>query len=170
MANNVNKQVSVNNIRNAKAVQLVSNIQALRLLCEMKRHIQSAGGLKKIMSLTDNFAYTLSEIKNNDNDVPTVKLGKKVFYRSPVGAVNEYNVLNVIKSMLKIEEAKRVLAKKMAKRLTYAEFCETKEVKEKVEFLISGAELTGFEISGPQVAKMQHRLYEDYLKSLGLEE
>lgn len=168
--NSINKQVSINEVKNAKAVQQVSNVQALRLVAEMKRHLQSAGGLKAVMELTKNFTYSLSETKVNDNDLPVIKVGKKSYYLNPVGQVNETNVLNVIKSVLKVEDAKRVLAKKLAKRLTYSDFCETKEVKEKIEFLISGAELTGFEISGPQVAKMQHRLYNEYLKTLGLDE
>lgn len=153
-----------------KAVQQVSKIQALRLIAETKQHLKSAGGLREIMQLTKNFAYSLSETKVNDSDLPAVKVGKKSFYLVPVGQVNETNVLNVIKSVLKVEDAKRILAKKMAKRLSYSDFCETKDVQEKVEFLIAGTELAGFEISGPQIAKMQHRLYNDYLKSLGLDE
>lgn len=159
-----------NSTKQAKAIQEVSSIQALRLVCEMKQHLNAAGGLRSIMQITKNFAYSLSESKVNDNDLPAIKVGKKSFYLSQVGQVNETNVLNVIKSILKVEDAKRVHAKKLAKRLSYSDFCETKEVKEKVEFLISGAELTGFEISGPQIAKMQHRLYKEYLKTLGLEE
>jgi len=170
MANSVNKQVSVNDVKNAKAVQVVSNIQALRLLCEIKQYVQSAGGLGSIMELTKNFAYSLSETKVKETDTPVIKVGRKSFYLSPVGAVNETNVLNVIKSVLKVEDAKRILAKKLAKRLSYSDFCETKEVHEKIEFLIAGAELAGFDISGPQVAKMQHRLYNEYLKNLGLNE
>lgn len=153
-----------------KAVQQVSKIQSLRLIVEMKQHLKGAGGLREIMQLTKNFAYSLSETKVNDSDLPAVKVGKKSFYLVPVGQVNETNVLNVIKSVLKVEDAKRILAKKMAKRLSYSDFCETKDVQEKVEFLIAGTELAGFEISGPQIAKMQHRLYNDYLKSLGLDE
>lgn len=163
MANSVN-------IKSTKAVQQVSNIQALRLIAETKQHLKSAGGIKSVMALTNNFAYSLSETKINDSDLPAVKVGKKAFYLSPVGQVNETNVLNVIKSVLKVEDAKRILAKKMAKRLSYSDFCETKDVQEKIEFLIAGTELAGFEISGPQIAKMQHKLYNDYLKSLGLDE
>ena len=69
MTNLANKHVSVNDVKNAKAVQVVSNVQALRLLCEMKQHMQSAGGLKSVMELTKNFAYTLSESKVNANDI-----------------------------------------------------------------------------------------------------
>lgn len=153
-----------------KAVQQVSKFQSLRLIVEMRQHLKSAGGLREIMQLTKNFAYSLSETKVFDSDLPAVKVGKKSFYLSPVGQVNEANILNVIKSVFKVEDAKRILAKKMAKRLSYSDFCETKDVQEKVEFLIAGTELAGFEISGPQIAKMQHRLYNDYLKSLGLDE
>ena len=159
-----------NSVKSTKAVQQVSNIQALRLIAETKQHLKSAGGIKSVMALTNNFAYSLSETKINDSDLPAVKVGKKAFYLSPVGQVNETNVLNVIKSVLKVEDAKRILAKKMAKRLSYSDFCETKDVQEKIEFLIAGTELAGFEISGPQIAKMQHKLYNDYLKSLGLDE
>lgn len=159
-----------NSTKQVKAVQQVSKIQSLRLIVEMRQHLKGAGGLREIMQLTKNFAYSLSETKVNDFDLPAVKVGKKSFYLVPVGQVNETNVLNVIKSVLKVEDAKRILAKKMAKRLSYSDFCETKDVQEKVEFLIAGTELAGFEISGPQIAKMQHRLYNDYLKSLGLDE
>lgn len=159
-----------NSTKQVKAVQQVSKIQSLRLIVEMRQHLKGAGGLREIMQLTKNFAYSLSETKVNDSDLPAVKVGKKSFYLVPVGQVNETNVLNVIKSVLKVEDAKRILAKKMAKRLSYSDFCETKDVQEKVEFLIAGTELAGFEISGPQIAKMQHRLYNDYLKSLGLDE
>ncbi|MBF1478000.1 hypothetical protein [Prevotella pallens] len=159
-----------NSTKQVKAVQQVSKIQSLRLIVEMRQHLKGAGGLREIMQLTKNFAYSLSETKVNDSDLPAVKVGKKSFYLVPVGQVNETNVLNVIKSVLKVEDTKRILAKKMAKRLSYSDFCETKDVQEKVEFLIAGTELAGFEISGPQIAKMQHRLYNDYLKSLGLDE
>ena len=103
-----------------KAVQQVSKIQSLRLIVEMKQHLKGAGGLREIMQLTKNFAYSLSETKVNDSDLPAVKVGKKSFYLVPVGQVNETNVLNVIKSVLKVEDAKRILAKKMAKRLSYS--------------------------------------------------
>lgn len=159
-----------NSTTKTKAVQQISKVQSLRLIVEMKQHLKSAGGLKTVMDLTKNFAYSLSETKVNDSDLPAVKVGKKSFYLVPVGQVNETNILNVIKSVLKVEDAKRILSKKMAKRLSYSDFCETKDVQEKIEFLIAGTELAGFEISGPQIAKMQHKLYNDYLKSLGLDE
>lgn len=170
MANSVNKQISINNVKNQKAIQQITNKQAFELLRGIYKNINAFGGLRYIMYLTKKFAYSLSEIKPTDDAIPAVKVGKKSFYLVPVGQVNETNVLNVIKSVLKVEDAKRILAKKMAKRLSYSDFCETKDVQEKVEFLIAGTELAGFEISGPQIAKMQHRLYNDYLKSLGLDE
>lgn len=160
---------SVNEVKNAKAVQIVTNAQAFELLRNIRKNINSFGSLRSIMQLTKNFAYSLSETKVNETDTPVIKVGKKSFYLSPVGAVNETNVLNVIKSVLKVEDAKRILTKKLAKRLSYSDFCETKDVQEKVEFLIAGTELAGFEISGPQIAKMQHRLYKEYLRSLGLD-
>ena len=161
---------SANETKNAKAVQVVTDEKANELLRNIRMDIQNFGGLREIMKLTQNFAYSLSETKVNDSDLPAIKVGKKSFYLSQVGQVNETNVLNVIKSILKVEDAKRVHAKKLAKRLKYSDFCETKDVKEKVEFLIAGTELAGFEISGPQIAKMQHRLYKEYLKNLGLDE
>ena len=127
MANS--KSNSVNDVKQSKAVQVVSNVQALRLLCEMKQHIQSAGGLKSVMQLTKNFAYTLSETKVNANDIAAVKVGKKSYYLNPVGQVNETNVLNVIKSVLKVEDAKRVLTKKLAKRLTFEQFAESNDTQ-----------------------------------------
>lgn len=168
MANKNN--VSVNDVKTVKAVQVVSNIQALRLLCEMKQHLQSAGGFKSVMELTKNFAYTLSESKVNDNDLPAVKVGKKSFYLSPVGQVNETNMLNVVKSILKVEDAKRVLAKRLAKRLTYADFCEQKEVQSKIDCMIEGAKMAGAELTGSHVKTALHRLYNEYLQSLGLDE
>ncbi len=134
---------TTNNIKSTKAVQQVSKIQALRLIAGMKHHLQSAGGLKNVMELTKNFSYSLSDTKVNDSDLPVVKIGKKSFYLIPVGQVNETNVLNIIKSVLKVEDAKRILAKKMAKRLSYSDFCETKDVQEKIEFLIAGTEFAG---------------------------
>ena len=172
MAKSINKKVSVNEVKNVKAVQVISNIQAFRLIAEMKQHLQSAGGLKSIMELTKNFAYSLSEIKPTDDAIPAVKVGKKSFYISPVGAVNECNILNVVKSVLKIEDAKRILAKKLAKRLNYASFVETKDVQEKIDAFCEGLSVAGIDenISGGMVAKFCHRLYNEYLLSLGLDE
>lgn len=159
-----------NSTKQAKAIQQVSSIQALRLITETKQHLQVAGGLKAVMQLTKNFAYTLSETKSNDNDLPVVKVGKKSFYLSPVGQVNECNVLNVVKSFLKIEDAKRILAKKLAKRLSYAAFCETKETVTRIECMKDGAHLVGLELTDKQIKEAKHRLYNEYLQTLGLDE
>lgn len=170
MTNSANKQVSVNDVKNAKAVQVVSNIQALRLLCEMKQHIQSAGGLKSIMELTKNFAYTLSESKVNANDIAVIKVGKKSYYLSPVGAVNETNVLNVIKSVLKVEDAKRVLAKKLAKRLTFEQFAALNDTQKRIDDMRKGASYANITLSDKQIKDALHDMYNTYLESLGIDE
>lgn len=170
MANSTNKQVSVNDVKNAKAVQVVSNIQALRLLCEMKQHIQSAGGLKCVMNLTKNFAYSLSETKVKETDMPVIKVGRKSFYLSPVGQVNETNVLNVIKSVLKIEDAKRILAKKLAKRLTFDQFVELKETQKRISDMKAGLKLANIEMTAKQEKDALHGFYTEYLNTLGIDE
>ena len=170
MANNVNKQVSVNDVKNAKAVQVISNVQALRLLCEMKQHLQSAGGFKSIMKLTKNFAYSLSESKVNDNDLPAVKVGKKSFYLSQVGQVNEANVLNVIKSILKVEDAKRVLAKKLAKRLTFEQFAALNDTQKRINDMKAGLKLAKIEMTAKQEKDALHGFYTEYLNTLGIDE
>ena len=157
-------------MKNVKAVQVVSNLQALRLIAEIKQHLQSAGGLKSVMELTKNFAYSLNETKANDTNLPVIKVGRKSFHLSPVGAVNETNVLNVIKSVLKVEEAKRILAKKIAKRLTFDEFCETRALEEKIWLLSEGAKIAGVELSKEQKTKAKHRFYDEYLETFGLDE
>lgn len=170
MTNLANKQVSVNDVKNAKAVQVVSNIQALRLLCEMKQHMQSAGGLKSVMELTKNFAYTLSESKVNANDIAAVKVGKKSYYLSPVGAVNETNVLNVIKSVLKVEDAKRVLAKKLAKRLTFEQFATLNDTQKRINDMKAGLKLAKIEMTAKQEKDALHGFYTEYLNTLGIDE
>lgn len=170
MANSINKKVSVNDVKNAKAIQQVTNKQAFDLLREIRKEIKTFGGLREIMKITRNFAYSLSETKVNETDTPVIKVGKKSFYLSQVGAVNETNVLNVIKSVLKVEDAKRILAKKLAKRLTFDEFCETRALEEKILLLSEGAKLAGVELSKEQKIKAKHRLYDEYLKNLGLDE
>lgn len=170
MTNLANKQVSVNDVKNAKAVQVVSNVQALRLLCEMKQHMQSAGGLKSVMELTKNFAYTLSESKVNANDIAAVKVGKKSYYLSPVGAVNETNVLNVIKSVLKIEDAKRVLAKKLAKRLTFEQFATLNDTQKRINDMKAGLKLAKIEMTAKQEKDALHGFYTEYLNTLGIDE
>ena len=170
MTNSTNKQVSVNDVKNAKAVQVVNNIQALRLLCEMKQHIQSAGGLKSIMELTKNFAFSLNESKVNDNDLPVIKVGKKSYYLNPVGQVNETNVLNVIKSVLKVEDAKRVLAKKQAKRLTFEQFSTSNDTQKRIDDMKKGASYAKVTLSDKQIKDALHDMYNTYLESLGLDE
>ena len=170
MTNSTNKQVSVNDVKNAKAVQVVNNIQALRLLCEMKQHIQSAGGLKSIMELTKNFAFSLNESKVNDNDLPVIKVGKKSYYLNPVGQVNETNVLNVIKSVLKVEDAKRVLAKKLAKRLTFEQFSTSNDTQKRIDDMKKGASYAKVTLSDKQIKDALHDMYNTYLESLGLDE
>ena len=170
MANTTIKQVSVNDVKNAKAVQQVSNIHALRLIAEMKMHLQSAGGLKSIMQLTKNFAYSLSESKVNDNDLPAVKVGKKSYYLSPVGAVNETNVLNVIKSVLKVEDAKRVLAKRLAKRLSFEQFAALNDTQKRIGDMKAGLKLAKIEMTAKQEKDALHSFYNEYLQTLGLDE
>lgn len=170
MTNLANKQVSVNDVKNAKAVQVVSNVQALRLLCEMKQHMKSAGGLKSVMELTKNFAYTLSESKVNANDIAAVKVEKKSYYLSPVGAVNETNVLNVIKSVLKVEDAKRVLTKKLAKRLTFEQFAALNDTQKRINDMKAGLKLAKIEMTAKQEKDALHGFYTEYLNTLGIDE
>lgn len=170
MTNSANKQVSINDVKNAKAVQVVSNIQALRLLCEMKQHVQSAGGLKCVMNLTKNFAYSLSESKVNTNDIAAVKVGKKSYYLNPVGQVNETNVLNVIKSVLKVEDAKRVLAKKLAKRLTFEQFAGLTDTQKRINDMKAGLKLAKIEMTSKQEKDALHGFYTEYLNTLGIDE
>lgn len=158
------------NIKSTKAVQIVSGIQALRLFAELKQHLKGAGGLREIMKLTKNFAYSLSETKVNDSDLPVIKVGKKSFYLSPVGAVNETNVLNVVKSVLKVEDAKRVLTKKLAKRLTFEQFSMLSATDKRLDDIKAGLRLAGMEMTAKQEKDTLHRLYDEYLQSLGLDE
>lgn len=158
------------NIKSTKAVQQVNKIQALRLIAEIKHHLQSAGGLKNVMELTKNFSYSLSETKVNNSDLPAVKVGKKSFYLVPVGQVNETNVLNVIKSVLKVEDAKRVLAKKLAKRLTFEQFSMLSATDKRLDDIKAGLRLAGMEMTAKQVKDTLHRLYDEYLQSLGFDE
>lgn len=167
MANS--KSNSVNDVKQIKSVQQVSNVHALRLVAEIKQHLQGAGGLKAVMQLTKNFAYSLSETKVNDSDLPAVKVGKKYFYLSPVGQVNETNILNVIKSVLKIEDAKRILAKKLAKRLTFEQFTELSDTQKRIEDMKAGLRLAKMEMTAKQEKDALHEMYNEYLKSLGLD-
>ena len=153
-----------------KAVQQISKVQSLRLIVEMKQHLKSAGGLKTVMDLTKNFAYSLSETKVNDSDLPAVKVGKKSFYLIPVGQVNETNILNVIKSVLKVEDAKRILAKKLAKRLTFEQFAALNDTQKRINDMKAGLKLANIEMTEKQVKAALHSFYDEYLKSLGLDE
>lgn len=153
-----------------KAVQQVSKFQSLRLIVEMRQHLKGAGGLASIMELSKNFAYSLSETKTNDSDLPAVKVGRKSFYLSPVGQVNEANILNVIKSVLKVEDAKRILAKKLAKRLTFEQFAELRDTQKRIEDMKAGLRLANIEMTEKQIKAALHRLYDEYLQSLGFDE
>lgn len=168
MANS--KSNSVNDVKQAKAVQVITNKQALNLLREIRKEIKSFGGLREIMKLTRNFAYSLSETKVNETDVPVIKVGKKSFYLSQVGAVNETNVLNVVKSVLKVEDAKRVLAKKLAKRLTFEQFSMLSATDKRLDDIKAGLRLAGMEMTAKQVKETLHRLYDEYLQSMGFDE
>lgn len=171
MANSVNKKVSVNDVKNAKAIQQVTNAQAFELLRNIRKNINSFGSLRSIMQLTKNFAYTLSETKVNETDLPVIKVGNKSFYLNPVGAVNENNVLNVIKSVLKVEDAKRILAKKLAKRLTFEQFSELSDTQKRLEDMKAALKkYANVEMSDKQTKDTLHSLYDEYLKSLGLDE
>ena len=160
---NSKKSNSVNDVKQVKAVQVVTNAQAFELLRNIRKNMNSFGSLRSIMQLTKNFAYTLSETKVNETDLPTIKVGNKAFYLNPVGAVNENNVLNVIKSVLKVEDAKRILTKKLAKRLTYEQFAGLTDTQKRIDDLRSGVK----EYAG--VDKL-HNFYNEYLQSLGLDE
>lgn len=168
---NLKKQNSANETKNAKAVQVVTDEQANLLMREIRKHIQSFGGLREIKRITQNFAYSLSETKVKETDTPVIKVGKKGFYLNPVGTVNETNVLNVIKSVLKVEDAKRILAKKQANRLTFEQFSELSETKKRIDDIKAAVkEYASVEMSEKQVKDKLHDLYNKYLKSLGLDE
>lgn len=167
---NSKKTNSVNDVKQVKAVQVVTNAQAFDLLREIRKEFVSFGGLREIMQLTKNFAYSLSETKVNETDTPVIKVGRKSFYLSPVGAVNETNVLNVIKSVLKVEDAKRILAKKLAKRLTFEQFSELSDTQKRINDMKAGLKLAKMEMTAKQEKDTLHNLYNEYLKSLGLDE
>lgn len=168
---NSKKSNSVNDVKQAKAVQVVTNAQAFDLLREIRRDFVSFGGLREIMQLTKNFAYSLSETKVNETDTPVIKVGRKSFYLSPVGAVNETNVLNVIKSVLKVEDAKRILAKKLAKRLTFEQFSELSDTQKRIDDMKAALKnCANMEMTAKQEKDTLHNLYNEYLKNLGLDE
>lgn len=165
------KTNSVNDVKQVKAVQVVTNAQAFDLLREIRKDFVSFGGLREIMQLTKNFAYSLSETKVNETDTPVIKVGRKSFYLSPVGAVNETNVLNVIKSVLKVEDAKRILAKKLAKRLTFEQFAELSDTQKRIDDMKAALKnCANMEMTAKQEKDTLHILYNEYLKNLGLDE
>lgn len=161
---------SVNEVKNAKAVQVVDFNDAFDIYESIETSINSFGGLGYVMELTKNFAYTLSESKVNDNDLPAIKVGKKSFYLSPVGKVNQANVLNVIKSILKIEDAKRVLAKKLAKRLSFEQFAALNDTQKRIGDMKAGLKLAKIEMTAKQEKDALHSFYNEYLQNLGLDE
>lgn len=163
------KNNSVNEVKQAKAVQSVTRKELYNIFKEIAKDIKSFGGLWEIMRITKNFAYNLTDVKQNDTDIAVIKVGEKGFYLSPVGQVNKANALNVLKSVLKVEESKRVLAKKRAKLLNFEDFCSTKDAEQKIDLLIEGAMMVGSELTDKQIKTAKHRLYENYLKSLGID-
>lgn len=168
---NSKKSNSVNDVKQAKAVQVVTDGQANLLMREIRKQIQSFGGLREIKRLTQNFAYSLSKTKVNETDTPVIKVGGKSFYLSPVGAVNETNVLNVIKSVLKVEGAKRILAKKLAKRLTFEQFAELSDTQKRVyDMKVALRKYANTEMTKKQEKDTLHNLYNEYLQSLGFDE
>lgn len=168
---NSKKSNSVNDVKQVKAVQVVTDDQANLIMREIRKQIQSFGGLREIKRITKNFAYSLSETKVNETDTPVIKVGKKSFYLSPVGAVNETNVLNVIKSVLKVEDAKRILAKKLAKRLTFEQFAELSDTQKRIDDMKAALKnCANMEMTAKQEKDTLHNLYDEYLKNLGLDE
>lgn len=168
---NSKKSNSVNDVKQVKAVQVVTDEQANFLMREIRKQIQAFGGLREIKRITQNFAYSLSETKVNETDTPVIKVGRKSFYLSPVGAVNETNVLNVIKSVLKVEDAKRILAKKLAKRLTFEQFSELSDTQKRVDDMKAALKnCANMEMTAKQEKDTLHNLYNEYLKTLGLDE
>lgn len=170
MTNLANKHVSVNDVKNAKAVQVVNFNEAFDIYESIETSINSFGGLGYIMELTKNFAYTLSESKVNDNDLPAIKVGKKSFYLNPVVKINQANVLNVIKSVLKVEDAKRVLTKKLAKRLTFEQFAASNDTQKRIDDMKKGASYAKVTLSDKQIKDALHDMYNTYLESFGLDE
>ena len=168
---NSKKSNSVNDVKQVKAVQVVTDERASLLMREIRKQIQSFGGLREIKRITKNFAYSLSETKVNETDTPVIKVGRKSFYLSPVGAVNETNVLNVIKSVLKVEDAKRILAKKLAKRLTFEQFAELSDTQKRIDDMKAALKnCANMEMTAKQEKDTLHNLYNEYLKNLGLDE
>lgn len=168
---NSKKSNSVNDVKQVKAVQVVTDDQANLMIREIRKQIQAFGGLREIKRITKNFAYSLSETKVNETDTPVIKVGRKSFYLSPVGAVNETNLLNVIKSVLKVEDAKRILTKKLAKRLTFEQFTALTDTQKRLEDMKAALKnCANMEMTAKQEKDTLHNLYNEYLKNLGLYE
>lgn len=88
------KSNSVNDVKNAKAVQSVTREELVNIFNDIAKDVSSFGGLWEIIKLTKRFTYTLTDVKQNDTDIAVVKVGKKGYYLSPVGQVNKANVEN----------------------------------------------------------------------------
>lgn len=165
------KNNSVNEVKNAKAVQSVTREELANIFKDIAKDIKSFGGLWEIIRLTKRFAYTLTDVKQTDTDIAVIKVGRKSFYLSPVGTVNKANVLNVLKSVLKVEDAKRILAKKLAKRLTFAQFSELSDTQKRIyDMKAALRKYANTEMSEKQEKDTLHSLYNEYLQSLGLDE
>lgn len=162
---------SVNEVKNAKAVQSVTREELVNIFNDITKDIETFGGLWEIIKLTKRFAYTLTDVKQNDTDISVIKVGKKGYYLSPVGQVNKANVLNVIKSVLKIEDAKRILAKKLAKRLTFEQFTGLTDTQKRIDDMKAALKnCANMEMTAKQEKDTLHNLYNEYLQSLGLDE
>lgn len=165
------KNNSVNEVKNVKAVQTVTRDELVNIFNDIAKDIRSFGGLWEIIKLTKRFAYTLTDVKQNDTDIAVIKVGKKGYYLSPVGQVNKANVLNVIKSVLKVEDAKRILAKKLAKRLTFEQFAELSDTQKRIDDMKAALKnCANMEMTAKQEKDTLHNLYNEYLKNLGLDE
>lgn len=165
------KNNSVNEVKQAKAVQSVTREELLNIFNDIAKDIKSFGGLWEVIKLTKRFTYTLTDVKQNDTDIAVIKVGKKGYYLSPVGQVNKANVLNVIKSVLKVEDAKRILAKKLAKRLTFAQFSELSDTQKRIDDMKAALKnCANVEMTAKQEKDTLHNLYNEYLKNLGLDE
>ena len=165
------KSNSVNEVKNSKAVQSVTREELVNIFNDIAKDIKAFGGLWEIIRLTKRFAYTLTDVKQNDTDIAVVKVGKKGYYLSPVGQVNKANVLNVLKSVLKVEDAKRILAKKLAKRLTFEQFSGLTDTQKRIDDMKAALrKYANTEMSEKQEKDTLHNLYDEYLQSLGLDE
>ena len=167
---NSKKSNSVNDVKQVKAVQSVTREELVNIFNDIAKDLESFGGLWEIIKLTKRFTYTLTDVNQNDTDIAVIKVGKKGYYLSPVGQVNKTNVLNVIKSVLKVEDAKRILTKKLAKRLSFNQFVELKETIQRISDMKAGLKLAKIEMTAKQEKDALHEMYNEYLKNLGLDE